>query len=95
MADYFNTGMHLYLDHLIDWQDLLTLRAGGPVNLEAEIGAYRTILETSAALAASFEPEARKNWSAEAELTPDGGAQSPPHICRAYEALREAGLVSP
>jgi hypothetical protein len=64
------------------------------VDLEAEIGAYRTILETTASLAASFEPEARKNWSVEAELTPDGGAQSPPHICRAYEALREAGLVA-
>jgi hypothetical protein len=86
--------MRLYLDRLVDWEALLTLRAGGPVDLEAEIGAYQTILETAASLASSFEPEARKSWSAEAELTPDGGAQSPPHICRAYEAMREAGLVS-
>ena len=94
MTDYFNTGMRLYLDRLVDWDALLSLRAGGPVDLEAEIGAYRTILETAAALAAEIEPEARKNWSAEAELTPDGGAQSPPHILHAYEKLREAGLIS-
>jgi len=94
MADYFNTGMRLYLDHLVDWKALLEIRSGGAVDVDAEVGAYRTILETAGALAASFEPEARKNWAAEAELTPDGGAQSPPHIRRAYEQLREAGLVS-
>ncbi|MFB3117960.1 MAG: hypothetical protein ACE1ZP_04280, partial [Myxococcota bacterium] len=94
MADYFNTGMRLYLDHLIDWKGLLEIRTGGTSDVEAEVGAYRTILETAAALAASFESEARKNWAAEAELTPDGGAQSPPHIRQAYDQLREAGLVS-
>jgi alkylation response protein AidB-like acyl-CoA dehydrogenase len=86
--------MRLYLDHLIDWKGLLEIRSGGTSDVDAEVGAYRTILETAAALAASFEPEARKNWAAEAELTPDGGAQSPPHIRQAYDQLREAGLVS-
>jgi len=94
LADYFNAGMRLYLDHLIDWKGLLDIRSGGTSDVDAEVGAYRTILETAAALAASFEPEARKNWAAEAELTPDGGAQSPPHIRQAYDQLREAGLVS-
>ena len=94
MADYFNTGMRLYLDHLVDWKKLLEIRSSGAVDASAEVGAYRTILETAAALAASFESEARKNWAAEAELTPDGGAQSPPHIRQAYDQLREAGLVS-
>jgi alkylation response protein AidB-like acyl-CoA dehydrogenase len=94
MADYFNSGMRLYLDHLVDWKALLEIRGGGAVDVEAEVGAYRTILETAGALAASFEPEARKNWAAEAELTPDGGAQSPPHIRNAYDQLREAGLIS-
>ncbi len=94
MADYFNAGMRLYLDHLIDWKGLLEIRSGGTSDVDAEVGAYRTILETAAALAASFESEARKNWAAEAELTPDGGAQSPPHILQAYDQLREAGLVS-
>jgi alkylation response protein AidB-like acyl-CoA dehydrogenase len=94
LADYFNTGMRLYLDHLVDWKGLLEIRSGGTADVDAEVGAYRTILETAAALAASFESEARKNWAAEAELTPDGGAQSPPHIRQAYDQLREAGLVS-
>ncbi|MCH8082791.1 MAG: acyl-CoA dehydrogenase family protein [Myxococcales bacterium] len=86
--------MRLYLDHLVDWKGLLEIRSGGTADVDAEVGAYRTILETAAALAASFESEARKNWAAEAELTPDGGAQSPPHIRQAYDQLREAGLVS-
>jgi alkylation response protein AidB-like acyl-CoA dehydrogenase len=94
MTDYFTTGMRLYLDHLVDWKALLEIRSGSTVDVDAEVGAYRTILETAAALAASFEPEARKNWAAVAELTPDGGAQSPPHIRRAYDQLREAGLIS-
>ncbi len=94
MSEYFNIGMRLYLDHLIDWKALLEIRGMGEVEVEAEVGAYRTILETAAKLAESFEVEARKNWAAEAELTPDGGAQSPPHIRHAYEQLREAGLVS-
>jgi alkylation response protein AidB-like acyl-CoA dehydrogenase len=94
VADYFNTGMQLYLDHLVDWKALLEIRGGGAVDVEAEVGAYRTILETAGALAASFEPEARKNWAAEAEPTPDEGAQSPPHIRQAYDQLREAGLIS-
>jgi alkylation response protein AidB-like acyl-CoA dehydrogenase len=94
VTDYFNTGMRLYLDHLIDWKALLEIRSGGTVDVDSEVGAYRTILETAGAMAASFESEARKNWAAEAELTPDGGAQSPPHIRRAYDQLREAGLVS-
>jgi alkylation response protein AidB-like acyl-CoA dehydrogenase len=94
MTDYYNSGMRLYLDHLVDWKTLLEIRSGGTVDVDAEVGAYRTILETAAALAASFEPQARKNWAAVAELTPDGGAQSPPHIRHAYAQLREAGLIS-
>jgi len=94
LADYFNSGMRLYLDQLVDWKELLEIRSGGTPDVDAEVGAYRTILETAAALAASFESEARKNWAAEAELTPDGGAQSPPHMRQAYDQLREAGLVS-
>jgi len=86
--------MQLYLDHLVDWKTLLEIRSCGTVDVDSEVGAYRTILETAGAMAASFEPEARKHWAAEAELTPDGGAQSPPHIRRAYDQLREAGLVS-
>jgi hypothetical protein len=94
MPDFFVPGMRLYLEKMIDWQTLLTLRRGGDVDVAAEVGAFRTVLETTASLAESFEARARENWHAEATLTADGGATSPPHIRAAYDELREAGLVS-
>jgi alkylation response protein AidB-like acyl-CoA dehydrogenase len=94
MSDYFGEAMRLYLDELVDWETLLALRDGREVDLEAEVGAFRTILETAAALAESFEEDARSHWHEEATLTEDGGATSPPHIRAAYDKLREAGLVS-
>ena len=94
MADYFCAGMRLYLDELVDWERLLTLRSGESVDVPAEVAAYRGVLETVAQLAQSFEAAGRENWAIEAELTPDGGAQSPPHIRKAYDELRKAGLVS-
>jgi alkylation response protein AidB-like acyl-CoA dehydrogenase len=93
MPDFFGPGMRLYLDRLIEWDPMLGLRRADDVDVEAEVGAYRTILETAAALAESFQAEAREHWAEEAVLTPDGGATSPPHILNAYEKLREAGLV--
>jgi alkylation response protein AidB-like acyl-CoA dehydrogenase len=93
VSDYFGSTMRLYLEQLVDWKLLVSLR-GREVDLDAERGAWRTILETAAALAASFEPEARRHWAAEAKLTEDGGASSPAHVRAAYAKLREAGLVS-
>lgn len=93
MKDYFGAGMRLYLDRLIDWEALFTLRSGDAVDVEAEIGAYRTILETCSALASDFEEPARKYWAVEAELTEDGGADPPAHMREAYAKLKEAGLV--
>jgi len=94
LADYFLPSMRLYLDQLVDWKTILSLRAGGDADVDAELGAFRTILETTARLAESFQAEARERWAEEATLTPDGGATSPPHIRRAYDQLAEAGLVS-
>ncbi len=93
MPDYFAPGMHLYLERLVHWDALLTFRRGAAVDREAEVGSYRTILETAAALAESLEAPARENWAAPAELTPDGGAQPPAHIRSAYDKLRESGFV--
>ena len=94
MSDYFTSAMRLYIERMVDWEGLLALRRGDAGDTRAEVGAYRSALETTAALAASFEAEARENWSAEAELTPDGGAEPPRHIREAYAKLRESGLVS-
>ena len=94
MTDYFTPTMRLYVDKLVDWERYLRLLHGTPPDVEAEVGAYRTVLETTAALAGSFERRAREHWDDAAELTADGGAQSPAHIRDAYDQLREAGLVS-
>ena len=94
MIDYLTPAMRLYLDELVDWEDLLALRKGGAVDRESELGAFRTLLETAAAVAHSLERPAREHWFAEAELTPDGGAAPPAHIRAAYQKLRESGLVA-
>jgi alkylation response protein AidB-like acyl-CoA dehydrogenase len=94
MSDYFDATMRLYLEKLVDWDSLLELLREGKVDRESEVGAYRSVLETVAALAATFERPAREAWEAEAELVPGGGARAPAHIRKAYDALRENGLVA-
>jgi alkylation response protein AidB-like acyl-CoA dehydrogenase len=94
VADYFVPTMRLYLDELVDWKTLLPLRSGDDVDVEAEVGAYRTILETTAQLAESFQAEARDHWAEEASHSEDGGATTPPHNRRASDQLVEAALVS-
>ncbi len=94
MSDYFTPTMRLYVDQLVDWESYLRLLHGSEPDVETELGAYRSVLETTAALAGSFERRAREHWHDEAELLPDGGAQPPAHIRDAYDQLREAGLVS-
>jgi len=94
VSNYFDASMRLYLEKLIDWDRLLGLLRQGKVDREAEVGAYRSVLETVAALASSFERPAREAWEAPAELTPDGGARPPEHIRKAYDALRQNGLVA-
>lgn len=94
MSSYYAASMRLYLDRLVDWETVLRLRDGGTPDVAGEIGAFRSVLETTAQLAESFERPAREHWGAEAELTEDGGARPPGHIRAAYDRLREAGLVS-
>ena len=94
MPDYFGSGRRLYIEKLIDWETFFQLRDGHHADLEAEVGAYNTILETTATLAESFQADAREHWAEEARLTEDGGAESPPHILAAYEKLKEQGLVA-
>ena len=95
MSDYFGAAMRLTLEHLVDWETLLAHRRGERIDVAAELGAFTTLLETAAGLAQGFEAEARAHWHAEAALTEDAGATSPPHIRRAYDALRAAGLTAP
>jgi alkylation response protein AidB-like acyl-CoA dehydrogenase len=94
MSDFFAPSMRLYVDRLVDWERYLRTKSGGAPDVAAEVGAYRSVLETTAQLAASFERRAREHWHDEAELTADGGAQPPAHIRDAYAELKQAGLVS-
>ncbi|HKJ23348.1 MAG TPA: acyl-CoA dehydrogenase family protein [Myxococcota bacterium] len=93
MSSYRIPTMSLYVDRLVDWPALLSLRSGEGVDAAAEVGAYGTVLDTVAELAEGFETRAREHWSDEAELTEDGGARPPAHIREAYEQLRENGLI--
>ena len=54
MSNYFDASMRLYLEKLIDWDRLLGLLRQGKVDREAEVGAYRSVLETVAALASDL-----------------------------------------
>lgn len=94
MSDFYTPSMRLYVDKLVDWEAYLRLLDGGTPDVASEVGAFRTVLETTAQLVEGFERPAREHWHAEAELTPDGGARSPAHIRDAYEQLKQAGLVS-
>jgi alkylation response protein AidB-like acyl-CoA dehydrogenase len=94
MTDYYAPTMRLYVDRLVDWERYLRLRDGGAPDVASEVGAFTTVLETAGRLAQGFERPAREHWEDPAELTEDGGARPPAHIRTAYEALREAGLVS-
>ena len=93
MLDYYNSAMRLYVERLVDWETILTLRRGEAVDTASEKEAFGLVLETVAGLAQGFERPAREHWTKEAELTPDGGAEPPAHIREAYEKLREAGLI--
>ncbi len=94
MTDYLAPTMRLYVENLVDWKTLLRRKTGETPELDSEVGAYRDVLETIAALAQSFERPAREQWHREAQLTDDGGAEAPAHIRQAYDELREAGLIA-
>ncbi len=94
MTDYLAPTMRLYVERLIDWQTLLGWKHGQAPDVDGEIGAFLSVLETTASLAETFERPARENWHAEAELDDEGGAHPPQHIRDAYQALREAGLIT-
>ena len=88
MADYFVPTMRLYLDRLVDWKALLPLRAGDGADVEAEVEAYRTILETTAQLAESFQAEAREHWYRGGLADAGRRRHSPPHIRRRLSEAR-------
>jgi alkylation response protein AidB-like acyl-CoA dehydrogenase len=91
MAGYLHDGILLYLGELVDWKEYFRLRRGEGVDVETELAALQTILETVAALCEEIEPAAREGWTDEAKIV-DGDVVLPDHLQKAYEALRDAGM---
>jgi alkylation response protein AidB-like acyl-CoA dehydrogenase len=90
--DFFHPDMELFVDHRVDWRRYLRLRGGDEGGAAEEIATYKMILRTLADICEDIAADARDHWHEEARLE-DGGAVMPPHLLRAYERLRGAGLV--
>jgi alkylation response protein AidB-like acyl-CoA dehydrogenase len=93
MSSYLNDVVRVYLNELVDWENYFRWVKGAGVDVDAEREALHQILETAADICQSLEGEARAGWDQEARLE-DGRVVYPPHIERAYNALKEVGLVS-
>ncbi len=99
MSDYLNEGVLLYLRDgtgdepaLVDWGQYFAFKKGSG-DAAGECETLRAILETAGEICESIEEDARASWDACATLN-EGKVEHPPHIKRAYEKLRDSGIVS-
>ena len=93
MPSYFHDGITLYLDRLADWESYFTLAKGDDADVESETEALRSVLETCASICEKIEADCRETWDVPAELI-DGEVILPEATQKAYDLLKEAGLVS-
>ncbi len=93
MPSYLHDGVLLYIDRLADWSSYFTLTKGDDVDIESERDALLGVLETAASICEQVEPDSRETWEMPAKLI-DGEVVLPDATQRAYELLKEAGLVS-
>jgi alkylation response protein AidB-like acyl-CoA dehydrogenase len=93
MASYFHSGISLYLDRLADWQSYFSLAKGDDVDIESETEALRGVLETCASICEEVEADCWETWDVPAKLI-DGEVILPEATQKAYDLLKEAGLVS-
>ncbi len=93
MSAYLGDAVLLYLQELIDWEAYFNWRKGGSVDVEAEQGALRDVLEAGAQICEEQEPALRAGWYESASLK-DGVVEYPSHIEETLAKLREAGLIS-
>ena len=94
MTDYFTPTMRLYLDRLVDWEGTCALRRRRRPTSTRRSGPTGPCSRRRRSSPRASSAARASTGTAEAELTPDGGAQPPAHIRDAYDQLREAGLVS-
>jgi alkylation response protein AidB-like acyl-CoA dehydrogenase len=93
MSSYLQDGILIYFEELFDWDSYFRFKKGEGVDVESERAALIGVVETAAGICSEIEPLAREGW----ELTPslvDGEIVQVPHLAKAYDLLREAGLVS-
>jgi len=93
MPSYLHDGIFLYLDRLADWQSYFSLAKGEDADVESEVAALRGVLETCASICEEVEADCRETWDEPAELI-DGEVILPRATQKAYDLLKEAGLVS-
>ncbi len=98
MSDYLRDGVLIYLrddaaDGLVDWDTHFRFLKGDGVDVEAERETLRAVLDAAAEICESIEEDARAGWD-EAAVLEAGEVRHPAHIAKAYELLREAGIVS-
>ena len=93
MPSYLHDGILLYLDRLADWEQYYTLAKGEDCDVASERVALRGVLETAASICEQVQEDCRETWEEPAELV-DGEVVLPDATQKAYELLKEAGLVS-
>ncbi|MCP5045338.1 MAG: hypothetical protein GY944_30280 [bacterium] len=93
MASYLHDAILLYLDRLADWEQYFNLAKGEDCDVTSESEALRGVLETAASICQEIEADSRESWEQAAQLV-DGEVVVPEATKKAYELLKEAGLVS-
>ena len=93
MSSYLHAGILLYLDRIADWESYFNFTKGEDSDIASERDALRGVLETAASICEKIEGPCRETWDQPAELV-DGEVILPESSQKAYEMLKEAGLVS-
>ena len=93
MSSYLHDGILLYLERIADWESYFNFTKGEDSDIESERDALRGALETAASICEKIEGPSRETWDQAAELV-DGEVILPESSQKAYEMLKEAGLVS-
>lgn len=93
MSSYLHDGILLYLDRIADWESYFNFTKGEDSDIASERDALRGVLETAASICEKIEGPCRETWDQPAELI-DGEVILPESSQKAYEMLKEAGLVS-
>jgi alkylation response protein AidB-like acyl-CoA dehydrogenase len=91
-SSYLHDGILLYLNRLADWQSYYSLTKGDDVDVPSEVETLQSVLETAGAICSEFELPCRESWHEAARLE-NGEVVLPDSTQRAYDQLRESGLV--